>query len=577
MFFFSGMSSQRHFIRPRRRAAEVAIGLLFGDTSDEEPHNLDEEDMDFINDDNEHGVDETIIVPSNGDTVDVASDEEIVSPQAEFNEDWWDAMTPFVPPCSHFNDEHQQEVDNHETMYDIFLRVSQLERLIDDVIIPESERYSQQQGVSFQTNIEEIKAFLGMTILMGYHRLPSMRDYWSQEPDLTVPFVANCMTRRRFEIIRKMLHLADNNRENVTDDRAYKIRPLIRHFNEAFHTARKQSRSQTIDEHMVTYKGHNIMKQYVKNKPIRWGFKLWVRACARTGFVYEIDLYTGKKDGNNPDVGLGEAVVLQLTEKIADSGIIIAFDNFFTSTSVMEKLHDRQIRAVGTVRTNRKRLPPLKSDRGMKAGEVNGSVHTSGRITCCQWKDKRVVTLLSNFLSPFESTTEKRRQKGHHEREEINVPVMVKMYNFYMGGVDLADQLKECYEIDHRAKYKYYLRIFFDIIDTAVCNSFIVFKDIYSETNTTSKEFRQTIVCHLMSGFTSRSRSSLTPSRATKRRRLDVSPNITHLPVYTTERRRCCMCSNTVTNARSNIKCEACEKYLCLNATRNCFYDYHHL
>ena len=211
----------------------------------------------------------------------------------------------------------------------------------------------------------------------------------------------------------------------------------------------------------------------------------------------------------------------------------------------------------------------------MKSGEVNGSVHTSGRITCCQWKDKRAVTLLSNFLSPFDSTTKKRRQKGHQDREEINVPIMVKMYNYYMGGVDLADQLKECYEIDHRAKYTYYLRLFFDMIDTAVCNSFIVFKEMCSDTSTTSKEFRQTIVRHLMSGYDSRNRSSVTPSGATKRRRLDIALNTTHLPVYTTERRRCCMCSNTVTNARSNIKCEACEKYLCLNSSRNSFYDFH--
>ena len=188
---------------------------------------------------------------------------------------------------------------------------------------------------------------------------------------------------------------------------------------------------------------------------------------------------------------------------------------------------------------------------------------------------RRAVTLLSNFLSPFDLTKKKRRPKGHHDREEINVPVMVKMYNFYMGGVDLADQLKECYEIDYRTKYKYYLRIFFNIIDTAVCNSFVVFKDIYSETNTTSKEFRQTIVRQLMSGFTSRSRSSVTPSRSTKKRRLDVSSSLAHLPVYTAERRRGCMCSQSATNARSNIKCETCQKYLCLNANRNCYHDFH--
>lgn len=77
---------------------------------------------------------------------------------------------------------------------------------------------------------------------------------------------------------------------------------------------------------MVTFKGHNAMKQYVKSKPIRWGFKLWMRACSKTGYVYEFDIYTGKKD--NPDVGLGESVVLQLTEKMINTGTIVAFDNF---------------------------------------------------------------------------------------------------------------------------------------------------------------------------------------------------------------------------------------------------------
>ena len=46
-----------------------------------------------------------------------------------------------------------------------------------------------------------------------------------------------------------------------------------------------------------------------------------------------------------------------------------------------------------------------------------------------------------------------------------------------MGGVDLTDQLKECYEIDGRSRIKYYMRIFFDLIDIGTNNSYIVYKD----------------------------------------------------------------------------------------------------
>lgn len=31
-------------------------------------------------------------------------------------------------------------------------------------------------------------------LMMGYHVLPSIRDYWSTQPDLQVPFIANTIT-----------------------------------------------------------------------------------------------------------------------------------------------------------------------------------------------------------------------------------------------------------------------------------------------------------------------------------------------------------------------------------------------
>lgn len=240
----------------------------------------------------------------------------------------------------------------------------------------------------------------------------------------------------------------------------------------------------------------------------------------------------------------------------------------------MDKLHDRQIRSVATVRTNRKNLPPLKQDRDMKAGDVNPNIHSTGKITCCQWKDKRVVTLISNFINPFEQTTRRRKQKGTREREEVNLPAMVRLYNLYMGGVDLADQLKECYEIDHRSRYKYYLRLFFDMIDMAVCNAYIVYKEHNPGSKLSSKEFRQCIVRNLVAGFSTRLRSS-GDTCGTKKRRLDTPTSHSHLPVFTNERRRCYHCSSRASNTRSNVKCDTCDKYLCLNGNRNCFYDFH--
>ena len=78
-------------------------------------------------------------------------------------------------------------------------------------MIPLSELYAQQNGHVFQVTADEIKAYFGMTLVMEYHRLPCIRNYWSSEPDLGVNFIANVMPRRCFEEIRAYFHFNDVN------------------------------------------------------------------------------------------------------------------------------------------------------------------------------------------------------------------------------------------------------------------------------------------------------------------------------------------------------------------------------
>ena len=65
----------------------------------------------------------------------------------------------------------------------------------------QSELYMEQKGISFSTSSYELQLFIGMNYVMGYHRLPSIRDYWSTQPCLQGPYVSNVMPRKRFEQI----------------------------------------------------------------------------------------------------------------------------------------------------------------------------------------------------------------------------------------------------------------------------------------------------------------------------------------------------------------------------------------
>jgi len=152
---------------------------------------------------------------------------------------------------------------------------------------------------------------------------------------------------------------------NITQmNSAAKVRFVINHLNCAFQASLENSDSQSVDEHMIKFKGKSSMKQYIKSKPIKWGFKMWFRCCSKTGYVYQFDIYLGRKTATQ-EYNLGKSVVLQLCEKLNGSYCQVFFDNFFTSPRLIKQLFENGIYAMGTARVNRKNMP-----RRLKVSEV---------------------------------------------------------------------------------------------------------------------------------------------------------------------------------------------------------------
>ena len=56
----------------------------------------------------------------------------------------------------------------------------------------------------------------------------------------------------------------------------------------------------SIDDSMVLYYGRHSCKHFIRAKPIRFGYKLWVLASA-TGLTYKIEIYQGKSTGDTDE------------------------------------------------------------------------------------------------------------------------------------------------------------------------------------------------------------------------------------------------------------------------------------
>jgi hypothetical protein len=94
----------------------------------------------------------------------------------------------------------------------------------------------------------------------------------------------------------------------------WKLRFVITSIQQACYTYYAPYKQISIDERMVASKARIGFKQYQKDKPTKWDFKLWILACPISGYTLKFNVYTGKEDGPKAPHGLAYEVVFKVTE-----------------------------------------------------------------------------------------------------------------------------------------------------------------------------------------------------------------------------------------------------------------------
>ena len=82
-----------------------------------------------------------------------------------------------------------------------------------------------------------------------------------------------------------------------------------------------------------------------------------------------MDIYLGRKQTPEFNLCLGEEVVLQLTKDLERLFCTVYHDNYFNSPKLIEKLFQKGIYGIGTVRGNRKQMPKTIDNKQMKRGD----------------------------------------------------------------------------------------------------------------------------------------------------------------------------------------------------------------
>ena len=176
------------------------------------------------------------------------------------------------------------QFQEHLIPFDVFSAGTYLDGFVK-LLADESNLYAQQNGREFHINKQEMRAFLGINYIVSINKTPTIQSYWECGQFLGNDGIRNVMDRSRFEDILQNLHFSDNTKDEKSD-KGYKIRSFINNFNQSFSNPVSNGDSQNIDEHMVKFKGRSSMKQFVKSKPIKCGFKFWYSCASETGYLY---------------------------------------------------------------------------------------------------------------------------------------------------------------------------------------------------------------------------------------------------------------------------------------------------
>ena len=299
-----------------------------------------------------------------------------------------------------------------------------------EYIAEQTNLYAEQNppGDSYKwtpTCAEEMKLLIGMLLTMGIHRLPAVSDYWSTNPILGVQCISKCMSLLRFKALMHCLHLNDNSKAPRPGedgfDKLYKIRPLFDIVQHNSLNKYKPHRENSVYEAMVLFKGRSGFKQYMPNKPVKRGYKIWMRADATNGYCCYFDVYTGATPGAS-EFGLGASVVKNMVQSLYGKGYYVFYDNFFSSVALAKELMDNKVYTIGTTRVNRRNGPDcLKAmkelQKSMNRGDHTSSVVEEGQVECLVWKDNRCVPSSTQSAHLDKKKQSKEEQKTGHDKE----------------------------------------------------------------------------------------------------------------------------------------------------------------
>ena len=412
-------------------------------------------------------------------------------------------------------------------------------------------KYTNQHGAHIFGNtwVEldqiELNGFIGCVLFMGVHRdnLEPISELFG--PDEGRKIYRNLFTLNRFRQIMRSLHFDDmETRDKRKEANKFcHIDELWSIWTKLLIESFRPLEDLCIDEQLVAFRGRCKFKQYMPSKPAKYGIKFFLLADPESTYVSNISVYLGKRSNEAVRaVNVGKNIVLHLLEPFYGSGRNVVCDNFFTSVDLAEDLLQRKITLVGTMRSNKREIPPYL--RPKKNSQINSSLFVFHEkqmmLRYLPRKNKPVYMLCSSTTNVNTAT------------EPPHKPDIIVYYNAVKCGVDTIARLLASVSVK-RITRRWPLVVFFNMIDISFINAFCIYKNVLKSPNLVRRDFLKMMAEQLAGPLVSRKHQNVTPMNP-----LNVSRNLSTNNTYS----RCRYCVRK-RDRKTTVRCDNCSSPCC--------------
>ena len=451
--------------------------------------------------------------------------------------------------------------------------------------------YAQPDGSWKEVTSDEIKRLIALLIYFGLVRVGTSVDrYWSIKSLYHGLWARSILGRGRYKALMAMIHVVDPAAE-APDDKLRKVNTFIDYFKGRCLSLYQPRQKVAIDERMVKSRHRSGIRQYIKDKPTKWGIKLWVLADSSNGYTIDFNVYIGRAAGREVSAnGLGYDVVMKLMNPFFNQGYHLYVDNFYTSVTLFKDLFARGVGATGTIVETRRDFPVnLKGGKQWAKGKDRGSMRWERDPPCLalQWLDNKVVSVITTIDKANVKDQVTRKQKtatGEWTSVEVPQPRAIANYNKFMNAVDRSDQILGTQNVLRKC-VRWWKTLFFHLIDMAVVNSYILFREhqanfpddpaLHRTRDYSLAHFREDIVRELC-GFPEYDHP---PVHTTAKPAPDPGKYRTeHVPMVSQDRKTCVVCwqlTKKCFKVQTYCSAPTCNKFMHMTQEKNCFHIFH--